>query len=35
MQSFISRIKSLVLNKQDTEEVLRPWAFARLNRLAH
>lgn len=35
MQSFISHIKSLVLNKQDTEEVTRPWAFKRLNRLAH
>lgn len=35
LQSFISHIKSLVLNKRDTEEVTQPWALKRLNRLAH
>jgi SRSO17 transposase len=35
MQSLISHIKALVLDKQDTEEVLTALTFKRLNRLAH
>ena len=35
MQSFISHIKALVLDKRDTEEVLTALALKRLNRLAH
>ena len=35
LQSFIRHIKALVLDHQDTEEVLKPLMFKRLNRLAH
>ncbi len=35
LQSLISHIKALVLDKQDTQEVLTALAFKRLNRLAH
>jgi hypothetical protein len=35
LQSLIRHIKALVLDKQDTEEVLTALAFKRLNRLAH
>jgi hypothetical protein len=35
LQSLISHIKALVLDKRDTEEVLTALALKRLNRLAH
>jgi hypothetical protein len=35
LQSLISHIKRLVLDKLDTEEVLKALTFKRLNRLAH
>jgi SRSO17 transposase len=35
MQSFINHIRSLVLDQQGTEEVLKSLSFKRLSRLAH